>query len=293
MDFHDRKMKEMLADFLPLLKCFKCHDFPAPQAQSANRYTCLDESHSLCEKCKEKCPCDSKVSTKPSKIVKKLLQKLPWICPHFDKGCRESKFRFQDWEDHRKNCYFRKVRCPQLFCTEKFSLLKLYDHLSCHTRPFKLPEKLSASKFKMEFKFQHWFENSGWMEPYLLKTTYNGDFFVNGVIKNKIVHFWVSINGSLDESLRFSTTMEASGTEKFQYEGLKSFKSMYRGPVLTLEHEDYKEVIKNGKSWTLKYSIARKLIDEENRLFLIVSIHSIKDEYKDEDVESDVSDKEF
>ena len=47
------------------LQCHKCQDVPAPNDDKKNRYSCINESHVLCENHKAECPCGSLVGKKP------------------------------------------------------------------------------------------------------------------------------------------------------------------------------------------------------------------------------------
>ena len=97
---------------IPELQCHKCQDVPGPVGDQMNRYSCIDESHILCEKDKNRCSCGSEVGKKPSPIIAKLLEGLPWICKHYKNGCREVKIEVNDLELHQMNCVFRKVYGP-------------------------------------------------------------------------------------------------------------------------------------------------------------------------------------
>ena len=55
------KNETLLENTIDSLQCFKCKVVPGLTQEQQNRYTCLDESHQLCEKCKSECKCGSVV----------------------------------------------------------------------------------------------------------------------------------------------------------------------------------------------------------------------------------------
>merc|ERR1711962_1883086 len=123
------KCNELLR-MLPSLQCCVCGDVPGPDRK--NRYTCFDESHVLCERHKTRCGCGSRVGRKPSEVLDKLLQGLPWMCQNYLKDCREIRMNVEDLNYHQQNCIFRPVFCPNSGnCQEKVVLFKdISDHLA-------------------------------------------------------------------------------------------------------------------------------------------------------------------
>ena len=57
------KSKELLR-LIPDLQCLECKNVPGPNENQANRYSCTNASHILCEEHKTKCPCGSKVGNR-------------------------------------------------------------------------------------------------------------------------------------------------------------------------------------------------------------------------------------
>ena len=109
------KCQELLR-FIPDLQCHKCKDVPGPSGSDKNRYSCVDLSHTLCEKDKLRCPCGSLVVKNPSPITARLLEDLPWMCQNYKRGCREIQFDIGGLEFHQRKCIFRQIQCPDLKC---------------------------------------------------------------------------------------------------------------------------------------------------------------------------------
>ena len=101
-----------LLKILPELQCHECKDVPGPNGYDKNRYSCMKGSHVLCEKHRvKKCPCGSKIAKKPSSIIAKLLQDLPWMCQNYKNGCREFKMEVEGLDNHHRKCIFRYYLC--------------------------------------------------------------------------------------------------------------------------------------------------------------------------------------
>ena len=124
---YQAKSEELLR-FIPDLQCHKCKDVPGPNGNEKNRYSCVDFSHTLCEKDKLKCPCGSLVVKNPSPITAKLLEELPWMCKNYKRGCREVQFDIGGLELHQRKCNFRQIQCPDLSC---FQYVSIYEKRSC------------------------------------------------------------------------------------------------------------------------------------------------------------------
>merc|ERR1712176_1482599 len=94
--------RESLESIIESLACYKCDAMPGPNGDGRNRYSCVDNSHSLCESCKTKCKCGSSVGKCPNPIFQKMLAELPvpWFCQHYQTGCRENFLRPEWIDDH-------------------------------------------------------------------------------------------------------------------------------------------------------------------------------------------------
>ena len=78
--------KEILQELLPNLVCFKCKE--PPTGLNPNRYKCMNNSHSLCENCKERCDCGSNATKTPCGLTAQLLKTLPSFCSYYKNGCK-------------------------------------------------------------------------------------------------------------------------------------------------------------------------------------------------------------
>ena len=127
--------EEELLRIIPELQCHKCKNVPGLTENLRNRYFCLKASHTLCEDHNIKCPCGSKVSRKPSPLVAKFIQNLPWMCQNYKSGCREIKEKVEDLQHHQRKCIYRLVFCPNILCNQEGKIIfkDVIDHLKNET----------------------------------------------------------------------------------------------------------------------------------------------------------------
>ena len=114
------------------LQCYRCKAFlvSGPNGEQRNRYSCVKESHQLCEICKELCSCGSLVGKNPNPVAHQILKDLPMYCPNYGTGCRQFFAQPDDLEDHEQACIFRKVYCPCVYCDHGTIVFKdISDHL--------------------------------------------------------------------------------------------------------------------------------------------------------------------
>lgn len=291
--------RKMVEEYIPLLQCYDCKDVPGPSKEKRNRYNCVNESHVLCEKCKDRCPCGSEVGKKPLPIVAKNLEQLPWMCCYFENGCRQSTFQEEELESHKRNCEYRKVYCPIESCSGEIVFCKLLpDHFASKHESNVNSDKVQRVSDK-KFKVQMSIKDA--MFPFLLETP-NENFLLNITfekedVRSKVtdtitliwpfkrvvrMYLWVSYIGSPDEAKNFTYTIEIGNGQS---------RVLYQLPVLSMDHGQFKHLIeKNIPMMNLERAVVDELIKPSSFCNIDVTIHSLKEEAKDENVESGVSD---
>ena len=284
------KREELLLGLIPNLQCHECKDVPGPNGNQKNRYSCFDESHTLCEEHKHECPCGSKVGKTPSPVIAKFLQNLPWMCQNYKTGCRESKVNVEDLEHHQQKCIYRQVFCPNQSCEEEGKVLfkDFIDHLnapSCMGEIMEEEVKMSnkePNKFFVLLDFSHCeeFEDGDFWFPDKMTSTCGAVFFTSGYVKNETVYYWLCLLGSPDEAKKYGCTYSINnGNEKF----------IYSGPVHTLD-KGYESIIASGSLLSIGVDAARRSLNDKKQLEVEITIRNLKEEAKDDDMESGVSD---
>ena len=124
--------RKSLEDIYKSLQCFRCFDIPSITKERWNRYSCIKNSHQLCEKCKTKCECGSAVVDYPNPSIHEILKDLPTYCANFNAGCREIFMQSKDLEAHQQSCVFREVYCPGCYDCVVFKVSqKRWNTLYC------------------------------------------------------------------------------------------------------------------------------------------------------------------
>ena len=269
---------EMLKNMISELQCYSCKSVPSPFENGMNRYVCDKRAHSLCENCKIKCSCGSTVTQEePSNLTKKLLEDLPWYCPHFVYGCQEIMSK-DKLENHQSDCAYRPVFCPFYRCNEKLPFLKLNSHIE-----EKCKNNFFTSKMETEHKYFMWTGKLS-RKVAILDLKSKERFFVCDIWDNDSKQFklWVQFFGPDHVCKKYKFTVSSENNADFPF----SFQST----VIPIS-EKSNDILHNFHILTLSEGIVDKMVGNGKFSFpIIVEIQSIKEEVKDIDVESGVSD---
>jgi len=277
------KNESILENTIETLQCFKCQAVPGITQEQQNRYTCVNESHQLCEKCKSVCQCGSVVVKRPNPTSKKLLKDLPVYCPHYKNGCRQIFVQTQaeSLDDHQQGCQFNKVFCPDLTCKKKVLFKDVIEHLKqVHENKFwfNAPENKYTAKFgtvNIEGGYV-WY-------PKCIKISSGIYFFLVGSFINKIAHFWLYIMASPLQAKNYTYTLSITGEN-----GNKCI--TYHDYATHLD-KGYDEIIEKKPVLMIGTQIIKELRNEENMLEIEVTIHDLKEKAKDDNEESGVEDE--
>ena len=284
--------RESLENIVESLQCYKCKAVPGPTEEQKNRYSCLDNSHELCEDCKAACECGSVVGQFPNSTIKQILKDLPMYCPHYKGGCRQIFEKNEDLEGHQIGCIFRAVYCPYLSCKLGKCVFKdITDHINEKHFDF---SKENARQFVATFdntqNYSHVFGMPLFMKDNRLfggwsrKIIINGqnDFFLFGRVVNSIMYFWVDIFGSPHEAKNYACTLSVNGKNGNKYTYYGDVKPLDEGPL---------DIIAKQSVFMIGTEIAKNSRDENLEWQMEVTIHALKEEAKDKDDESGVEDE--
>ena len=277
--------RKMLESVIETLQCYKCQDVPGFKEEQRNRYICAQNFHQLCEKCKDLCKCGSVVLKCPSPVVHQILKDLPMYCPHYKRGSREVFAKAENLEEHLMDCVFRPVYCPDLGCKELNSFKDITDHLeSTHSMDLRTHSvKLSLTEVSHAFSLLTNPESSEKaFDQWLRKFEFNGTiFYLVGKNVNSNMYFWVYIHGSPYEAKNFKYTLSV--------EGKKGNKFTYSDHVKPLDVKPA-DIFGEPSALMIGIEVAKKIRNENLRWPMEVTIHALKEEAKDEDMESGVED---
>jgi len=218
---------------------------------------------------------------KPCPISNQILQQLPFECKNTRFGCKEILMAKEILE-HEKNCLYRAINCPVLNCfSTDLAYLSLNDHIEkCHKDGMKCFE----NKLKIQIKIGSNLEN-GYIGPPTKIDAFNRSFFEVGLIKNGFMYRWVYFLGSVEEERNFQYKVilkHGNGKVISTEENVSSLDSCYKTIV---ENDD--------KIFSISVKKLKQIMGPNNTLYYTIELRDLKEEAKDDDEESGISDNEF
>ena len=128
-------------------------------------------------------------------------------------------------------------------------------------------------KFKLDVLWNSCDNNDSFL-CYILETD-GHKFYFTGIVKNNFLVFWVKYFGSPEDTENFTCTIELGNL------------SYSRGPVLSFD-EDVSDITNDLTTFSTLIGVAKKF-KTNGTLPIEVTIHSLKEEVKDTDGDSGVS----
>ena len=221
------------------------------------------------------CSCLRPISKNHCEWTEEFLKKIKGLktnCKNAKNGCKEA-FDENALEEHESECAYRFVPCidRSLGCKEKVIFKNVIHHYERKHRaliPMDNNSKRKASKIS------------------LAKIDLNGKHFILKSIasykKNSSVQ-WVYLIGSPNEAKHFSFTLKFFGPNST---------NVYRGKVASID-ESYETLFASGKVCTFELqTFANQFKNEDGKYEYSLEIRNLKEEVKDENVDSGASDIE-
>jgi len=252
-------------------------------------YRCSN-MHQICQDChgKRKCSCEEPISKIHCEWTEEFLEKVNRLklklnCKNAKNGCKEA-FDENALEEHESECVYRLVPCmnSSLGCKEKVIFQNVIQHF----------EKEHATLIPMD-------NNSKKEAPYIsnVKIDLNGKHFILKCFftsQNSSSHCtlydcgssvqWVYFIGSPDEAKHFSFTLKFFGPNST---------NVYTGKVTSIdEFESYETLLASGKVCTFDLQDFKQFLNEDRKYEYSLEIRNLKEEAKDENVDSGASDIE-
>ena len=297
-----RAKKDLNQILIEQLKCYACKN--GVKAGKHRWYTC-SLAHKICQECKEikhmiRCPCSltNIVSSEYCKMTEALLtaDKMQFECENLSRGC-QVKLGEENMIYHQAECIHRLVTCPQINCLSKVPFHELLGHMRI-VAPFgpshgqvvkhsgdlgKIIEGPTQDKmpdFFMTFGFH--------FNPKEIDISEVGTFVVVGQADAHVLYHWIYFVGSAHEAKNFYYTFEYKNREKTPQGAFCS----YSNQVIPID-ESASSIIENGKCIGIPRKLLFKQFVQENGLFeFSVKIRNLKEEAKDDNVESGISDND-
>ena len=199
----------------------------------------------------------------------------------------------EDLDYHQRNCIYRHVFCPNNDCEkgEKILFKDVIDHLKiCLKEAFEermlkgIEHKFDTCIDKYMFEKNSMENGTSW-PPTKWTSTSGAVFFTSGYVENQTFYVWSCLLGSVDEAKKYSCTLSVTNEigEKF----------LYSGPVHTLDKEYHNDIIASRSLLGIEIIAAMRSLNFEKSLPVEITIRNLKEEAKDDEMESGVSDDDM
>jgi len=204
---------------------------------------------------------------------------LPEFCSNKDKGCQEILMK-EEMINHDQECVYRPINCPDLKCNAKVTYHGLLDHFTEVHKDYISMDALKKKKFLITSKIGVNLKPTELLPPTRI-TAFDRTFFEVGIIKDQLMLRWIYILGDPDLAKNFSYTVRVK-TENIEMSFSRKVQS------LTLS-KHYKDIATN-QAFVMPVATVKELLDDTNNIVFEYKIRNLKEEAKDEDVESGISD---
>jgi hypothetical protein len=273
--------KKLHNDLFKFLVCQECEEVP----KKGPIYTCDAGDHATCHKCfqtSEICKCNADIKNR-SKVLEKIRITLPLACKNRKNGCNTVS-TLKSLLYHEVDCQFRGIFCPVLVCTEEVPNIifkNLEDHLTEHHKDI---YNAKTSYFESAFVIREsgfTSTSQAWGPTKLVVN--NAQFFRVMDKENDRFYIWIYYYGSKKEAKNYHCTIKVVGGDGEEY--------IYNGPPRSLD-ESQDQIIQEENALILGVGQVKRIIVNKKRLQCSVKISCPKDEAREEDVESGISDNE-
>ena len=207
------------------------------------------------------------------------VDKMLFKCENLSRGCGE-ELEKESMIFHQTECIYRLVKCPGRDC--KFEVSVLFHELIEHMKIEK-DSKVVKMRFQEKMAF-----NVTPKRPVMIevesKTFLSCMTFTTGSPVSLIRH-WIYFVGSPQEARHYSYTLECRNEEG-------TTKNTFVSQVISID-EPVDSIIRNGNCLNIIFSKFSRRYEQNIRVFKhIVTIRNLKEEAKDENVESGISDND-
>ena len=256
-------------------------------------YRCL-KLHQICQDCRknyQKCSCGNPISMEYCKMTEKLLavNGLKFNCINAKNGCKDD-FVENALDEHESECIFRQVPCPSnaltwngYYCQVKVVFHDLIQHYKQHYEIKMVAYACNLSKIKtVKLGKEGLAGKDCWLHPfkYILN---NQAFLLCQKTTNKVVYIWIYIHGSPIEAKHYSYTFKMIGKNG------KDTEISFKGKVAAID-DSFDTLFKAGKCFSIPHDAFMAQFVDEGKFEYLLEIRNLKEEAKDDNYESGISD---
>ena len=280
-----RAKQDISQSFYEQLKCHICKS--RVKAGKHRWYKCFNvlDQHLVCQDCKGKistCSCKSWIPDNYCKVIEAVLNsdKMQFKCENLTRGCQETMEK-EDMIFYQTECIYRLVKCPFHKCDIEVPFHKLLEHMETTNCCVMVIRKATFGKKVKEY------HSIIAAKPLPERVEIeNKTFFISFKVKDGLFYHWVQFLGSPHEANNFSYTLEY-----FEKESEKIAFSQTSN-VFSID-ETVESIIENGKCLgaPVKYFRSKIMVlAKRGRFDFNYEIRNLKEEAKDDNIESGVSD---
>ena len=266
------------------LKCYGCGS--GPRAGKPHWYKCFS-SHQICENCNGyQCKCGDSIIKEHCKFIEALLKSMRFNCVNQSRGCQgisgEEAMIF-----HEQECIFRLVKCPRIGCQWKAPFHTLTQHMKdsreCVFKQYSILKGNKQMHETLKMPPEAW---DGEYKYFPVAFESDGRIFYSLIQKrsNQTFYHWIQFLGSPNEAKNYAYTLEYYANDASQRT------CVYTDQVIPVDETCY-SIISSYKCFAITFGMMKaRFMDKDGKFNYSVQIRNLKEEVKDENVESGVSD---
>ena len=268
------------------LECYICKS--RLRAGKHHWYRCT-EDHRICQDCREveekkNCSCTKFIPLKYCEVIEALLSldKMQFKCENLSRGCQESSDK-ENMILHQTECIYRLVRCPCITCKSKAPAP--FHELLDHMKPDCLL-KNDLHGFYNEHVYDYNVKSCAAAAYRPKKITAENKIFFSVIrIKDGMLYHWIHFYGSPIEAKNYFYTLE-------YYNDAKTPKvtCSFSDQVVPIDETADTIIEKVNCLAISRKQFENKFVTTDDKFKISVKIRNLKEEVKDENVESGVSD---
>ena len=264
------------------LVCQVCEERARPEKKQW--YRCMN-LHQICQDCRGKfdlCTCGQPMSIEYCKMTEQLLtsRSLKFNCVNTKRGCSVT-IHENGLKDHESECFFRLVPCPHPSkgaCHERVIFRDVIQHYeNVHE---KIEEQKTSGNICVTFSDIGVSGKACYIVPrkFCVK---NRVFLLTGKAQSLIIYRWLQLLGSPNEARHFSYSLKFVSPKAT---------NTFEGKVASID-EDFYSLYKAGKCFAIPHeNFMAQFVDENRKFEYSLEIRNLKEEVKDENYESGISD---
>jgi hypothetical protein len=241
--------------------------------------------HLMCKKCYHarpigsklvRCGRDCNVVWKPalSPFVANVLKELPTKCQFTRNGCQVFII-LKKLEVHEVDCVYRNIKCPFRNCKKgNVSFIGLDDHLEANHEDLKKTGKAKSNDIvplpvKKPAAYFDWIPQ----ELTFRNRSFFTEVLMGAALKN--IYFWIYFHGAPEEAAHYSYRLKIIGGNGSELS--------FKGKVTSLDVE------KKLKDVFILCDVQLEHLEVDGQINFEITLYSTKEEIKNEDVESGIS----